>query len=162
MFGDGKIRADPGLVQRSLKDLFNGIAVSEATAAQCVGNDFTRTTMKASFFEIFNERVHDLLSERSLEDSLPVREDATKGVYVDGLTEIECKSTRDAEEILVRGMGNRHVAATAMNRCSSRSHAVFVLVMKTESNCDGLLKVRRSKFTLVDLAGSGKFVDLSS
>lgn len=52
-------------------------------------------------------------------------------------------------------MGNRHVAATAMNRSSSRSHAVFVLTIRTEDKSNnGVLKVRTSKFTLVDLAGS--------
>ena len=96
-----------------------------------------------------------MLSDASLETALPVREDATNGVHVDGLTEIECKSTREAETILMKGIGNRHVAATAMNRSSSRSHAVFVLLIRTERKTrEGIIKTRRSKFTLVDLAGS--------
>ena len=90
-----------------------------------------------------------------MENALAVREDAKNGVYVDGLTEIQCSSTIDAEEVLMKGLGNRHVAATSMNRCSSRSHAVFVLSIRTEhKTVDGVMKVRRSKFTLVDLAGS--------
>jgi kinesin family protein 15 len=52
-------------------------------------------------------------------------------------------------------MKNRQVASTAMNRTSSRSHAVFVLSVRTEqTTSDGLSKIRTSKFTLVDLAGS--------
>lgn len=155
VFGDGKARSDPGLVQRSLKDLFNGIRLSEADAANTSNTEFIRTTTKATFYEIFNEKVHDLLSDNSLENALSVREDAKNGVYVDGLTEIQCKSTREAEEALMKGMGNRHVAATAMNRSSSRSHAVFALNIRTEQKThSGVMKVRRSKFTLVDLAGS--------
>jgi hypothetical protein len=57
--------------------------------------------------------------------------------------------------VLFRGMQNRRVAATAMNRASSRSHAVFVLTLRSErTNKEGQSKVTTSKFTLVDLAGS--------
>jgi kinesin family protein 15 len=114
----------------------------------------SNTTFKGTFFEIFNERVYDLLSSDSLEKSLAVREDRN-GVYVEGLTEIEVKNTKDAEDLLTKGLANRHVASTNMNRTSSRSHAIFVLSVKTEqTTSDGLRKVRHSKFTLVDLAGS--------
>jgi Kinesin-like protein len=114
----------------------------------------SKTTFKGSFFEIFNERVFDLLSSESLEKSLAVREDKN-GVYVEGLKEMEVRNTQDAEDLLAKGLANRHVASTNMNRTSSRSHAVFVLSVKTEhTTSDGLRKVRNSKFTLVDLAGS--------
>lgn len=114
----------------------------------------SKTTFKGSFFEIFNERVFDLLSSESLETSLAVREDKN-GVYVEGLKEMEVRNTQDAEDLLAKGLANRHVASTNMNRTSSRSHAVFVLSVKTEhTTSDGLRKVRNSKFTLVDLAGS--------
>ena len=112
------------------------------------------TDFRGSFFEIFNERVYDLLSNDSLEKSLAVREDAN-GVYVKGLKEIEVQNTCEVEELLLSGLNNRKVAATNMNRTSSRSHAVFVLTVKIEhTSLDGLKKVRTSKFTLVDLAGS--------
>eukprot|EP00978_Attheya_sp_CCMP212_P009072 scaffold21367_cov55-Attheya_sp.AAC.1 len=119
------------------------------------GHEYTKTTAKASFFEIFNERVYDLLSDETLESNLSVREDATKGVYVEGLKEVDVSNTEEAEEVLRSGMKNRQVASTAMNRTSSRSHAVFVLSVRTEqTTSDGLSKIRTSKFTLVDLAGS--------
>ena len=43
---------------------------------------------------------------------------------------------------------------TAMNRESSRSHAVFVLTMEWAELKAGVRSVRKSKFSLVDLAGS--------
>ena len=117
-------------------------------------NETVETIFKSSFFEIFNERVYDLLSTECLDSNLPVRED-TSGVYVEGLKEIQVNNTDEAEQILNEGMSNRHVAATNMNRTSSRSHAVFVLSVKSvHTSNDGLRKVRNSKFTLVDLAGS--------
>ena len=86
---------------------------------------------------------------------MAVREDANSGVYVEGLKEIPVANTAEAEELLAKGLSNRHVASTKMNRTSSRSHAVFVLSVKIEHvTSDGLQKVRNSKFTLVDLAGS--------
>lgn len=116
--------------------------------------DNSKTTFRGSFFEIFNERVFDLLSSDSLEKTLAVREDSN-GVYVEGLKEIEVGNTSDAQALLTRGLANRHVASTNMNRASSRSHAVFVLSLKTKHTTpEGLRKVRNSRFTLVDLAGS--------
>jgi len=57
--------------------------------------------------------------------------------------------------VLSQGMENRQVASTSMNRVSSRSHAIFMLKIKSVyTSQDGLSKVRTSKFTLVDLAGS--------
>jgi len=86
---------------------------------------------------------------------LPVREDATKGVYVEGLVEREVSNTAEALDVLRCGTDNRHVASTQMNRVSSRSHAMFTLTVKSELFAEnGVSKVRMSKFTLVDLAGS--------
>lgn len=84
-----------------------------------------------------------------------MREDAIKGVYVEGLAEMEVTNTMDAMDVLRRGIDNRRVESTNMNRVSSRSHAMFVLTVKSELFSEnGTSKVRMSKFTLVDLAGS--------
>ena len=117
--------------------------------------DSIKTEFRASFLEIFNDRVYDLLSSAdALEIALSVREDA-RGVYVDGLKEVTVSSADEAEQILRSGISNRHVASTNMNRASSRSHAVFTLNIRSEHTTpEGLQKIRLSKFTLVDLAGS--------
>jgi len=148
-----------GLVHRSLRDIFNKVALERAKELSNENDEQypmtnRKTSFKGSFFEIFNERVFDLLAPESLEKSLAVREDKN-GVYVESLNEVEVRNTQDAEDLLAKGLANRHVASTNMNRTSSRSHAVFVLSVKTEhTTSDGLRKVRSSKFTLVDLAGS--------
>ena len=154
---------DAGLVQRALKSIFDKIAspASDAAALGGGGGESTRTTTKASFFEIYNERVYDLLSPNESiatdadDKGLSVREDSAKGVYVEGLYEWEVANTSEAMDALRCGTANRSVAATNMNRVSSRSHAVFVLNVRTEVVSEnGVSKVRHSKFTLVDLAGS--------
>ncbi len=50
-----------GLVQQALKPIFDKIVspASDAAALGGGGNKSTRTTMKASFFEIYNKRVYD-------------------------------------------------------------------------------------------------------
>lgn len=151
-----------GLVQRSLKVIFDKMKRNdEASAANnplLSPSSQQKHSAKASFFEIYNEKVYDLLSsnDNMLQESLPVREDSTKGVYVEGLNEHVVHNTADAMDVLRVGNDNRRVASTNMNRVSSRSHAVFVLTVKNVimNDLDGTSKVLESKFTLVDLAGS--------
>lgn len=150
---------DAGLVQRSLKEIFEKMNNSNNNNNSSATST-SEYTAKASFFEIYNEKVYDLLSsnDNMLQESLPVREDSSskKGVYVEGLLEQEVTNTLDVMDVLRVGNDNRRVAATSMNRVSSRSHAVFVLTVKNvvTNNNDGTTKVLESKFTLVDLAGS--------
>ena len=61
-------------------------------------NELCLTTAKASFFEIFNERVYDLLSNDVDDTDLPVRVDAEKGVYLEGLAEEAVANTDEAEK----------------------------------------------------------------
>lgn len=54
-----------------------------------VGDAQVRYSCKCSFFEIFNEKVFDLVDESNRDNpmGLTVREDTRKGVYVEGLME---------------------------------------------------------------------------
>ena len=97
-----------------------------------------------------------MLSPETLDNNLQVRENVRGGgVYIEGLKEVELQNTAEAEALMSAALANRNVASTNMNRTSSRSHAMFVLSVRTEHvDEDGLRKVRSSKFTLVYLAGS--------
>jgi kinesin family member 15 len=112
---------------------------------------------KCSFYEIYQEKIFDLLDPTN-SNPLSVREDATLGVYVEGCTERVVSSIDDAFQVLSLGYRSRHVGATAMNRVSSRSHAIFQLAIEnTQRQCrDGvdINHVITSRFSLVDLAGS--------
>ena len=59
----------------------------------------------------------------------------------------------DVLRLLARGSANRHVAETAMNSESSRSHSVLMCVVESKTVEDGTTVVRRSQLNLVDLAG---------
>ena len=78
------------------------------------------------------------------------------GPYVDGLSQLAVSSFDDIDNLMSEGNKQRTVAATNMNSESSRSHAVFTVVL-TQRRFDrqsGLSGEKVSKMSLVDLAGS--------
>lgn len=80
--------------------------------------------------EIYNEQIYDLLEPS--QKALQLRESIQKGVFVEDLHETSVGSPSEAFEALMRGMANRRVASTTMNRESSRSHAVFTLHLESK------------------------------
>lgn len=149
-----------GLVPRVLEHLWDSF-----TEAQRADDKYT-FECKCSFYEIYQERVFDLLDVSGSQNvaGLQVREDSKQGVYVEGCTEEAVTSTKDAHAILVKGYQNRHVAETNMNRESSRSHAVFQLSIETstERPGDGIVVRRKARFSMVDLAGSERQKDTNA
>ncbi|XP_034901056.1 kinesin-like protein KIN-12E [Populus alba] len=109
-------------------------------------------TCKCSFLEIYNEQILDLLDPSST--NLQIREDVKKGIYVENLKEIEVASARDVLHQLIQGAANRKVAATNMNRASSRSHSVFTCIIESKWESQGVTHHRFARLNLVDLAGS--------
>ena len=72
-----------------------------------------------SMLEIYNERVHDLLStDSSKKAALSVRQHPKKGFYADGLIVSPVKDYADIERRMEEGTKNRTVAATNMNATS--------------------------------------------
>eukprot|EP01105_Mastigella_eilhardi_P017245 TRINITY_DN3966_c0_g1_i1.p1 TRINITY_DN3966_c0_g1~~TRINITY_DN3966_c0_g1_i1.p1 ORF type:complete len:1352 (+),score=414.45 TRINITY_DN3966_c0_g1_i1:390-4058(+) len=108
--------------------------------------------VKASYLEIYLEKIRDLLDGKK--DNLKVHEDKTKGVYVDGQTEIYVSNMNEVMDVLKIGQSNRSIAETSMNQQSSRSHSVFLLVVSQKNTRDG--SSSSGRMYLVDLAGSEK------
>lgn len=86
--------------------------------------------MKYSFFEIYNEKIYDLLGKDSTK-KLHLREGNKDRVYVDGLECKEAKSIAEIMEDLNRSINKRHSNQTTMNQNSSRSH--FIVSFEVES-----------------------------
>jgi kinesin family protein 4/21/27 len=155
-----------GLIPRFVTDLFATLKDNATTAH--------KTVVQVSFLEIYGEDVYDLISPTSASGganssssssgssnkdrpSLPVREDETGHVFVQGQQEVDVGSARAALDVLSAGSHNRITASTAMNAGSSRSHAVFTVklvqeILGTEGEHD--VHHVASKLTFVDLAGS--------
>lgn len=84
--------------------------------------------VRASYLQIYNENISDLLkTERT---SLQIREDKKRGVFVEGLSEWAVRSPFEIYSLMQRGAMVRATAATKMNDVSSRSHAVFIMIVE--------------------------------
>lgn len=79
--------------------------------------------LRASFVEIYNENIRDLLSD-SGDTSVAIREDPRKGVYCEAL-EVMITDYESIIRALHKGISRRTVESTAMNDTSSRSHTIF-------------------------------------
>ncbi|XP_061448853.1 kinesin-like protein KIF13A isoform X3 [Rhineura floridana] len=137
-----------GLIPRLCCALFQRITLEE--------NDSHSFKVEVSYMEIYNEKVRDLLDPKGSRQSLKVREHKVLGPYVDGLSQLAVTSFEDIESLMSEGNKSRTVAATNMNEESSRSHAVFNIIV-TQTLYDlhsGNSGEKVSKVSLVDLAGS--------
>ncbi|CAL4898213.1 unnamed protein product [Urochloa decumbens] len=94
------------------------------------------------------------LGPATVVNSAELREDIRKEVYVENLTEFEVGCVSDIIKLLMQGSANRKVAATNMNRESSRSHSVFTCIIESRWEKDSASNLRFARLNLVDLAGS--------
>ncbi|KAG6321487.1 hypothetical protein E4U22_001834 [Claviceps purpurea] len=88
-------------------------------------------SLKATYVEIYNEQLRDLLvpdttpaNERT---SIAIREDTKGNIILTGLRQVDINSVDDLMNALCFGSNIRQTDATAINAKSSRSHAVFSL-----------------------------------
>ena len=100
---------------------------------------------------MYREAIKDLLNPS--QTNMAVREHPSRGIYVDGLTEVQVASAHEIMDVINLGDSARAVASTNMNAVSSRSHSVFVVTV-AQVNEEGSKK--QGKLNLVDLAGSEK------
>uniref|UniRef100_A0A670HT74 Kinesin family member 13B n=1 Tax=Podarcis muralis TaxID=64176 RepID=A0A670HT74_PODMU len=138
----------PGLIPRLCSTLFE--------RAQKEESEEQSFKVEVSYMEIYNEKVRDLLDPKGSRQSLKVREHSVYGPYVDGLSKLAVACYKDIESLMSEGNKSRTVAATNMNEESSRSHAVFKIIL-THTLYDaksGTSGEKVGKLSLVDLAGS--------
>ncbi|RLM99326.1 phragmoplast orienting kinesin 2 [Panicum miliaceum] len=147
---DLEVRPSPdrGMTPRIFEFLFARIRAEEESRR----DEKLKYSCKCSFLEIYNEQITDLLDPSS--SNLQLREDIRKEVYVENLTELEVGCVSDIIKLLMQGSANRKVAATNMNRESSRSHSVFTCIIESRWEKDSASNLRFARLNLVDLAGS--------
>ncbi|KAL5471016.1 hypothetical protein EMCRGX_G029088 [Ephydatia muelleri] len=110
--------------------------------------------VRASYLEIYQEEIRDLLS-KDQKKRLELKERPDTGVYVKDLSSFITKSIKEIDHVMNVGNQNRTVGCTYMNQHSSRSHAIFILTIECCSRgIDGADHIRVGKLNMVDLAGS--------
>ena len=117
-----------GIMPRSFEDIFKRI---EGDSEQ------TQFLIRASYLEIYNEEIRDLLSKNP-RNRLDLHEKPDSGVYVRDLSYFAVKSVEEINDVLKIGMKNRSVGSTNMNAVSSRSHSLFqITIERSEVGADG-------------------------
>ncbi|GKU01752.1 kinesin family member 1 13 14 [Fusarium langsethiae] len=144
----------PGLIPRTCEDLFERIDAAHSENSNVAYN------VRVSYFEVYNEHVRDLLvppqTTHKAPNYLKIRESPTEGPYVKDLTEVPVRNINEILRYMKLGDTSRTVASTKMNDTSSRSHAVFTIMLKQihhDMETDETTE-RSSRIRLVDLAGS--------
>ncbi|XP_053677223.1 kinesin-like protein KIF14 [Anopheles nili] len=163
---------DAGIIPRFCHELFERINALKGQV---------HAEVEVSYFEIYNEKIHDLLSvsptdgvctvstpgQGAKRAALKVREHPVWGPYVVDLSTHPVDSHTALRNWLAVGNSQRATAATGMNDKSSRSHSIFSVVLNLaeivhSSDTDdsdrpdrkSIKQTKRSKISLVDLAGS--------
>lgn len=151
--GTGKTYTQSGIIDNSFDHIFDFISTSAKE---------TQFLVRASYYEIYNEEIRDLLRKDSCK-SLELKETTSPGqsgqgncVYVRNLSCYVVNNVNELQKLKLLGEKNRAIASTNINVRSSRSHTVFTItiemIMKSPEHPQGSLRV--GKLNLVDLAGS--------
>ncbi|KAH8377663.1 hypothetical protein KR093_006556 [Drosophila rubida] len=138
MMGD---QENPGVMVLAAKEIFNQITNHS-------DRDFL---LRVGYIEIYNEKIYDLLNKKN--PDLKIYES-------NGMVNVNCEeciitSEDDLLQFLCVGNKERTVGETNMNERSSRSHAIFRIIIESRkadrSDDDAVIQ---SILNLVDLAGS--------
>ncbi|RKP08155.1 P-loop containing nucleoside triphosphate hydrolase protein [Thamnocephalis sphaerospora] len=138
----------PGVIPLAVQDIF--ARVKERPDCEFL--------FKASFLEIYNEVIRDLLDPKRV--NLKIHETPNREIFVGNLSEKPVYSAHEVAELLQKGEANRSIGETNMNERSSRSHTIFRMVSKhfqiasTHLAPSRLIHTTRQLKNLVDLAGS--------
>ena len=136
-----------GIIPRTIENIFNYIENNN--------NKNTKFIIRAAYLQIYNEMISDLLKPNNINKNLNIREDKKKGLYVENLSEWAVLNPKDIYTLLEKGANFRERSYTNMNDLSSRSHAVFIIIVEQLININENKQITKiGKLNLVDLAGS--------
>ncbi|BBN17879.1 hypothetical protein Mp_7g17660 [Marchantia polymorpha subsp. ruderalis] len=136
-----------GILPRAIRQLYE--AIEERT-------NQAEFLVKCAFVEIYNEEVKDLLHPDTPSKLISIREDANGDIILAGVKEEVVTNFESMIRFLEHGSVFRTTGSTLMNQQSSRSHAIFTIIVEQRAVQDGApgTDCITAKFHLVDLAGS--------
>ncbi|XP_030328790.1 LOW QUALITY PROTEIN: kinesin-like protein KIF12 [Strigops habroptila] len=106
---------------------------------------------------VASPQVRDLLSPGP-PCTLPLRWSKTRGFYVENQLSVDFDSLEAIASLLLQGSQRRKTSAHALNRHSSRSHALLTIHIRSASACPS----RQGTLCFVDLAGSERVKETGS
>eukprot|EP01059_Diplonema_ambulator_P032394 TRINITY_DN6335_c0_g1_i1.p1 TRINITY_DN6335_c0_g1~~TRINITY_DN6335_c0_g1_i1.p1 ORF type:complete len:758 (+),score=216.30 TRINITY_DN6335_c0_g1_i1:239-2512(+) len=148
-----------GVIPRAIEAIF------DRAHKRMAHNPRVQYKIKCSYFQIYNEKITDLLNmawkkDKTEKGGLRIRWNKNNTFYVENLFIFECDSASQARELFATGVKNKAMGSHQMNLQSSRSHAIYTLYVESwdpqAPEC-----VIKSELTLVDLAGSEKLTLMS-
>src|SRR4051812_4729764 len=126
--------SSPGVIPLAITDIFSYIRETPS-------REFL---LRVSYLEIYNEKIHDLLSMptgngvgANQVEEIKLREDSKRGVYASPLKEEIVQSPTQLLRVIARGDQARRTASTQFNARSSRSHAVVQIVVESRERVPG-------------------------
>ena len=146
---------NPGILPCVLRDIFIKIKKIKKE------NDNIEFKVYCSYIEIYNENIHDLLTDSNF---LKLIDDKKYGVIVAGAKKVFIDNFETGIEIKNFGEENRKYRETLFNEYSSRSHCIFQIFiesfeMKEENE---IPTTKYSCLNLIDLAGSERINEYES
>ncbi|KAH9577358.1 Kinesin motor domain [Trypanosoma melophagium] len=153
-------KTDPrqhGIVPRVIQLIFDRVRQLQ------MQDERARFQLRCSFYQIYNERVTDLLNPattQALGSGLKIRWRCGDVFSVENLFLCECDHPEKMRRVFLAGAREKVMASHAMNRQSSRSHTVFTIYV-TRRDSDSPEMSVKSEFSIVDLAGSEKLTMLA-
>jgi Kinesin motor domain len=169
-----------GVIPRAIRSIFDQL--NDYTGNSSEDDEESRPVpsfeycVRVQFLEVYGQEIRDLLATtQQTSTKLSIRDVGLAEPEVVGASEQKVESAEEALLCLTKGMYRRVTGATSMNETSSRSHAIFSLIVEQQIIVDPLdgtptkarterrdagdplqqrVQARRSKFNFVDLAGS--------
>ncbi|KAH9909891.1 P-loop containing nucleoside triphosphate hydrolase protein [Xylariomycetidae sp. FL2044] len=139
---------DDGIIPRTQAMIFR-----EVERLKGLGWEYS---VEGSYLEVYQDKLYDLLASRHSKPEPLMVDPISEELNIKGHDFTLLNEERDLDEMVKTADNNRHVAATAKNDRSSRSHSILVLkISGTKRNEDGeIIKTRKGTLNLIDLAGS--------
>jgi len=138
-----------GIIPRAVRNLW-----------QLMARRKEQYSLKASFCEIYNEQLRDLLNPAS--GVLHCRWNAANGFFVEELLIVDCTTLNDMVAVLLEGMKNRKSGSHELNKDSSRSHCILTMYVISETKGAEEVVRKYGKISFVDLAGSERLKESKS
>jgi len=168
--GSGKTHTMQGSGNGAMRGIIPRAVEQVLSQAKMMQSQRWTFTIKASFLEIYNEDLRDLLVMMNSDGSMRSRDAARSATklsikrnaegksFVDGINMVDIdvddmgNGLAQLETVMVAASRARSVATTKMNAQSSRSHSVFMLHLYGSNEESGT--VVQGALNLCDLAGS--------